>query len=103
MEKGATERGPNTPVRSEKLSLYLDGYDSEKASYLNKVFSEGFRIESEGLEGECLRVDNPRLPVHLRPVLQKKLQKGEETLSSCEDHQRSESRPRNVVSIFVRV
>ena len=38
-------------------------------------FSEGFRIESEGLEGECLRVDNPRLPVHLRPVLQKKLQK----------------------------
>ena len=75
MKKGATERGPNTPVRSEKLSLYLDGYDPEKASYLTKGFSEGFRIESEGLEGECLRVDNPRLPVHLRPVLQKKLQK----------------------------
>ena len=72
MEKGATERGPNTPVRSEKLSLYLDGYDPEKASYLTKGFSEGFRIESEG---ECLRVDNPRLPVHLRPVLQKKFQK----------------------------
>ena len=75
VEKGATERGPNRPVRSEKLSLYLDGYDPEKASYLTKGFSEGFRIESEGLEGECLRVDNPRLPVHLRPVLQKKLQK----------------------------
>ena len=75
MEKGAAERGPNTPVRSEKLSLYLDSYNPEKASYLTKGFSEGFRIESEGLEGECLRVDNPRLPVHLRPVLQKKLQK----------------------------
>ena len=75
MEKGATERGPNTPVRSEKLPLYLDGYDPEKAAYLTKGFSEGFRIESEGLEGECLRVDNPRLPVQLRPVLQKKLQK----------------------------
>ena len=75
VEKGATVRGPNTPVRSEKLSVYLDGYDPEKAAYLTKVFSEGFRIESEGLEGECLRVDSPRLPVHLRPVLQKKLQK----------------------------
>ena len=56
-------------------AVYLDGYDPEKVAYLTNVFSEGFRIESEGLEGECLRVDNPHLPVHLRPVLQKKLQK----------------------------
>ena len=31
VEKRATEKGPNTPLRSEKLSVYLDGYDPEKA------------------------------------------------------------------------
>ena len=49
-ERGATERGPNTPVRYDILSAYLDGYDPKKAAYLINVFSEGFRIESEGLE-----------------------------------------------------
>ena len=73
VERGATERVPNTPVRPNVLSAYLDGYDPEKAAYLINGFSEGFRIESEGLEGECLMVDNPRLPEHLRPVLEKKL------------------------------
>ena len=66
---------PKTPVRPNVLSAYLDGYDPEKAAYLINVFSEGFRIESEGLEGECLMVDNTRLPEHLRPVLERKLQK----------------------------
>ena len=75
MEKGPTERVPNTPVRPNVLSTYLDGYDPEKAAYLINGFSEGFRIESEGLEGECLMVDNPRLPEHLRTVLEKKLRK----------------------------
>ena len=38
VEKGATERGPNTPVRSDILSAYLDGYDPEKVTYLINVF-----------------------------------------------------------------
>ena len=43
VEKGSTGRGANTPVRSDILSAYLDGYNPGKAAYLINGFSEGFR------------------------------------------------------------
>ena len=70
-----TGKGPNTPVKSDVLATYLEGYDPKKSAYLISGFSEGFRIESEGLDQENLVRDNPQLPDHLRPVLEKKLQK----------------------------
>ena len=72
---GSNTGGPRTPVKVEVLAGYLEGYDSTKTAYLVRGFTDGFMLESEGLQDPKLDAPNPPLPPHLKAQVQNKLDK----------------------------
>ena len=73
------ERKPDvsekTPIKIDALQAYLEGYDSVKTQYLLDGFSQGFMLQSQGLQSANTDVKNPSIPNQLVAEVQKKLQK----------------------------
>ena len=73
------ERKPDmserTPIKIDALKAYLQGYDRVKTQYLLDGFSQGFMLQSQGLQSANTDVKNPSIPNQLVAEVQKKLQK----------------------------
>ena len=64
-----------TPIKIDALKAYLQGYDRVKTQYLLDGFSQGFMLQSQGLQSANTDVKNPSIPNQLVAEVQKKLQK----------------------------
>ena len=61
-----------TPIKIDALKAYLQGYDRVKTQYLLDGFSQGFMLQSQGLQSANTDVKNPSIPNQLVAEVQKK-------------------------------
>ena len=63
-----------TPIKVDRLNVYLEGYDSNAKEYLIKGFSEGFRLDYKG-EREHITCDNLKSAIAVPEVVINKINK----------------------------